>query len=289
MLKTLLLIASLFTLFSFKHTQAQTGSNCDYMNYNDGHFASVNGVRLYYKQFGEGKQTILLLHSAYRSMESYCEQINVLSTDYRVIAMDTRGHGRSTDNDQPYTYALFASDVDALLTQLGVQSATLVGIGDGANTALQVAMTYPKKVEKLVVAGANLTADSKAVSENILRSVRTASAQSLDSAVIRFYTRFNDNPKNFPIFFEKMRKLLLNYPILTGEELKTIQAPTLVLSGDHDFILLNNTVKIFKSIPKSYLCVVPGAEHYIFQQNSGFVNWVLLDFLKKEYVPLKKY
>jgi pimeloyl-ACP methyl ester carboxylesterase len=222
-------------------------------------------------------------------MESYCEQINVLAASYRVIAMDTRGHGRSTDNDQPYSYTLFASDVDALLTQLGIPSATLVGIGDGANTALQVAMTYPKRVEKLVVAGANLTADSKAVSENILRSVRAANAQSLDSAVVRFYTRFNDNPKNFPVFFEKMKRLLLNHPNLTGEELKSIQAPTLVISGDHDFILLNNTVKIFKSIPKSYLCVVPGAEHYVFQQNSGFINEVVLDFLKKEFVPLKKY
>ncbi len=276
----------LLILSPFAYSQ---NSPCDYVNYNDGNYASVNGIRIYYKIFGEGQKTVVLLHSAYSSMESFCEQINILSSKYRVLALDTRGHGRSSDNDQAYSYSLFASDVDALMNQLNISSAHIIGIGDGANTAIQFALSNPKKVEKLVIAGANLSADSKAVSENILRSVRAASAQSLDSVVIKFYTRFSDNPKNFSTFFEKMKKLLLSHPNLTGNELKVINSPTLILSGDHDFILLENTVKIFKGIPNSYLFVVPGSEHYIFQYNSNVVNPVITDFLEKDFVKLKKY
>jgi pimeloyl-ACP methyl ester carboxylesterase len=285
MRKTTAFFMLLLGIQSFAYAQ---NSTCDYVNYNDGNYASVNGIRIYYKSFGEGKQTVLLLHSAYRSMEQFCEQINLLSSRYRVIAMDTRGHGRSTDNDQPYNYSLFASDADALLSQLGINSAMVVGIGDGANTAIQMALTYPKKVEKLVVAGANLTADSKAVSDNILRSVRVASAQSLDSAIIGYYTRFSQNPKAFPAFFEKMKKLLLTYPNLKETDLKAIQVPTLVISGDHDFILLENTIRIFRNIPKSNLFVVPGSGHYAFQGNE-MVSEYMKTFLIEDFQTLTKY
>ena len=280
--------ALLWFLLGVQLTSAAQNSTCDYVNYNDGNYASVNGIRIYYKTFGEGKQTVLLLHSAYRSMEQFCEQINTLSLKYRVIAMDTRGHGRSTDNDQPYSYTLFASDADALLGQLGINSAMVVGIGDGANTALQLAISYPKRVDKLVVAGANLTADSKAVSDNILKSVRMASAQSLDSAVVGYYTRFSANPKAFPAFFEKMKKLLLTFPNMKEVELKSVQAPTLVISGDHDFILLENTIRIYRNIPKSNLFVVPGCGHYVFQRNS-MVNEYMETFLSEDFQSLTKY
>ena len=119
-------------------------------NDSTGKYAIANGIKIYYEEYGQG-QPLLLLHGNSESIESFRLQIPEFSKFYKVIAVDTRGQGRSSEDGKPYTYDLFADDMNALLNYLTIDSATILGWSDGGNTALIMAMKYPKKAKRLVV------------------------------------------------------------------------------------------------------------------------------------------
>ena len=94
--------------------------------------APVNGVEIYYAEYGSG-QPVILLHGGLGNSDYWGDLIPTLAPHYRVITMDSRGHGRSTRDDaQPYGYDPMASDVIGLMDHLKLDKADIVGWSDGA-------------------------------------------------------------------------------------------------------------------------------------------------------------
>ena len=108
------------------------------------HYVKANGIKIYYEEYGSG-EPLLLLHGNSQSIGDFSNQIPELQKYYRVIAVDTRGHGKSGDQNKRYTYDLFAEDMNALLNKLQLDSVNIVGWSDGGNTGLIMAMKYPEK------------------------------------------------------------------------------------------------------------------------------------------------
>ncbi len=119
-----------------------------------GPYAHLGDITIYFEVHGSG-YPILLLHGGFSNSEIWEHQIRALAKQYKVITMDSRGHGRSTDAEGAITYELLASDAVALLDYLGIGRAHVVGWSDGGVAGLHMGITYPDRLDKLVTIGAS--------------------------------------------------------------------------------------------------------------------------------------
>ena len=233
-----------------------------------GHTVAVNGIKLYYETYGQG-EPLLLLHGNGQSIGDLAQQIPALARHYQVIAVDTRAQGQSTTNGQTLTYDLFAEDMSALLTALHLPAARVVGWSDGGNTGLSLALHHPQQVKKLVTMGANLWADTLAVTAATLREVRKGKAQTTLLWPINKQARR----------VRPLMVLLLNYPRMKAADLAGIAAPTLVLAGQHDLIQAAHTRLIAASLPHGQVRILPGLTHYAPHEDPAAFNAAVLEFL----------
>ena len=146
------IIAVLFAIILVS-CNSQKENKIDYgSNQAVGKYADVNDIKIYYETYGEG-EPLLLLHGNGGSIEGFINQIPELSKHFKVIAVDSRAQGRTTDSDQEITYALMASDMATLIDKLNLGKVNVVGWSDGDIIGLELAYAYPEKVLKVVTFG----------------------------------------------------------------------------------------------------------------------------------------
>ena len=115
-----------------------------------GHYADVNGIKLYYEIHGTGRP-LILLHGGLGAIEMFGPNLPALAAGRQVIAVDLQGQGRTADIDRPLSVALMADDIAALIQHLGLHRADIMGYSLGGGVALQTAIRHPEVVGKLVV------------------------------------------------------------------------------------------------------------------------------------------
>ncbi len=252
----------------------QPGSAGKSFDHIEGTYAVVNGINMYYEQYGEG-DPILLIHGNGGSTESFDGQIAFLSRKYKVIVADSRGQGRSTNNADSLTYELMAEDFYLFLEQLELDSVNIVGWSDGGIIGLILARDYPEKVKKLVAVGANLRPDTTAVSEALLDWTRMKMEQAQDSVAA--------GKKSFATE-EMLMRLMLHHPNIDVADLHDIKAPVMVVAGDHDLIKVTHTVEIYENLPHAQLAIYPGATHNLMLESPQLFNNAVLRFFSRPYV-----
>lgn len=235
-------------------------------NENVGKYASVNGINIYYESYGAG-EPLLLLHGNSQSIISFKAQIPQLSKKYRVIAVDTRGQGKSGDDGKTYTYDLFAADMNALLDYLHINSAHIVGWSDGGNTGLIMAMKYPAKVKKLVTMGANIFIDKTVVEKLVFKEID------------HLFRELKNDTTSWGKNRIRLLNMLLTEPRYSFDELKAVHCPVLVMAGEKDLIKPVHTKQIAEHIPGSTLLIAPKETHYYPAENAASFNKAVLDFL----------
>ena len=233
-----------------------------------GHTIAVNGIKLYYETYGQG-EPLLLLHGNGQSIDAFNGQIPELARHYQVIAVDTRAQGQSTTNGRELTYDLFAEDMSALLTALHLPAAHVVGWSDGGNTGLSLALHHPQQVKKLVTMGANLWADTTAVTAATMKEVRQGKMLTTLLWPINSQAR-----KARPLVV-----LLGSYPRMKAADLAGIAAPTLVLAGEKDVIKDAHTRLIASSLPRGAVYIFPGLTHYAPHEDPAAFNAAVVRFL----------
>src|SRR4030088_3213798 len=124
-----------------------------------GHYAEVNGLKLYYETHGTGRP-LILLHGGLASGEMFGPVLPLLAERHRVITPDLQGHGRTADIDRPIDVRLMAGDIAALIDHLKREKPDLVGYSLGGGVALHTAAQFPAKVRRLVAASANIRPDA---------------------------------------------------------------------------------------------------------------------------------
>src|SRR5689334_15941587 len=145
----------------------QAQEKIDYGNNPEaGNYYNNNGVKIYYEVYGEGKP-LVLLHGNGGSIKSRAPLIGEFAKKYKVIAFDSRCHGKSDCPAGYLTYEQMADDVDKTLQHLGIDSAYVWGHSDGAIVGLLLAIHHPDKVKKLLASGANLRPDSTAIEPDL--------------------------------------------------------------------------------------------------------------------------
>lgn len=265
----LLLLVTSLTVFSQQNSEIYGRNN------QLGKFAMLNKIKMYYEIYGEGNP-LILIHGNGESISIMREQIKFFSKYYKVIAADSRGHGKTEMGEGILTYKQMADDWSALLDHLKIDSAYVVGWSDGGIIGLLMAIHHPSKVKKLAVMGANLQPDTSAVYPWAVSFVKKK--QKLIDAMIAK----NDTTQNW----SRMKQyfgLLGNQPNIPLSDLHKISAPVLVLAGDKDVIREEHTVLIYQNIPKAHLCIFPGQTHMVPVTDPKLFNKTVYKFLSSQY------
>lgn len=225
-----------------------------------GSYAEINGLRMYYEIHGAGPP-VLILHGGTCSIELPSMEIPFFASEFQVIAPEQIGHGRTADAmDREFHYHDMAEDTVELMRQLEVESAFVFGLSDGGVVGLDMAIHHPERVTKLAVTGAGFRTDG--ISESSMKWLMTVKSEDWPQDFCEMYERLSpDGPSHWPIVLERLKRMWSVEPDYTLEQIASITAPTLVIVGDKDMITLEHSVEMFRAIPDSQLCVVPGEGH----------------------------
>ena len=240
----------------------------------DSGYAPVNGIEMYYAVYGAG-DPVLLIHGGLGHADIWANQVAELSKSYKVIVADSRGHGRSTRNADPYGYDLMASDYVALLDYLKIGKTALVGWSDGGNIGLDIAMKHPERLTKLFAQAANVTVDGvdPAVATN-------ATFGAYIERMGKDYARMSKTPGQFNAFVEQISQMWATQPAWTKEQLGAITVPTAIVLGDHDEAITRaHTEYMASAIPGAKLIILKDASHFAMLQDPAGYTKAVVDFL----------
>lgn len=224
-------------------------------------------IRLNYIEKGKGKP-LILLHGNGEDSSMFHEQTDELSEFFHVFALDTRGHGKSSRGEMPFTIRQFSDDLNSFMDEHQIARAHILGFSDGGNIAMVFAIMHPERVDSLIVNGANL--DSSGV------RAKTQIPIEIEYRIARCFSRISDSAKRR----SEMLGLMVKDPALKPEELSAIKARTLVIAGTDDMIKESHTRLIAESIPQSELVFLDG-DHFIAYRRPKEFNRAVLDFLSR--------
>ena len=224
-------------------------------------------IKLNYIETGSGDVPILL-HCNGEESGYFTHQIEYFSAKRRVIAVDTRGHGKSPRGTAPFTIKQFAIDLCSFMDSLNIENADILGFSDGANIAAEFAIKYPHRVSRLILNGGNLNPDG------VKRMVQLPI-----EAGYWFASKFADKSPEAKRNAEMMG-LMVNEPNLSPEDISCIKTKTLVIAGTRDMIKNKHTKLIADSLPNSQLKFIKG-DHFIANKRHETFNIAVEKFLEE--------
>lgn len=224
-------------------------------------------ISLYYQEKGSGIPFILL-HGNSEDGNYFKSQIDFFSNNYRMIAVDTRGHGKSPRGNAPFTMNQFVEDLSNLLRRLELSQVILLGFSDGANIAMKFAIKYPERVKALILNGGNL--NTKGVKRTTQVFIE------LGYKITKMFSNKSEDAKRNM----ELLGLMVNEPNIKIEEIHSIKLPTLVIAGENDIIKESHTREIADNIPNAKLSIIKG-NHFIANKESKAFNQEVEKFLVK--------
>jgi pimeloyl-ACP methyl ester carboxylesterase len=206
-------------------------------------------------------RTLVLLHGGLSDSSSMMRAVGPYLKDQFVLAaFDRRGHGRTADTDEPFSYEAMADETIAFIEQLD-RAVFLLGHSDGGNVALIVARRRPDLVRRAVVVGANFHHNGLVEMVDF-----TPESEGFPEFAVEFAQLSPDGIEHAAIAVEKSLELVKTQPTMTIEDLSSIVVPVLVMSGDDDVAQLTHTVAMYEAIPEAQLAVLPGASHGVLKE-----------------------
>lgn len=239
-------------------------------------YARVDDVELYYEDRGAGTP-LLLLHGGFGHTGSWQHQAAAFAAaGYRVVAVDSRGQGRSTLGENTLGYARMADDVLGVMDYLGLERAHVIGWSDGGNIGLEIAMRHPERLRKLVAFGANYRVDG--VREDVGESPRFTAY--LEQAR-RDYAALSPQPERWDELVTRISAMWAGEPDHADAALRAIGVPVLVLHGEtEEAIVDTHAAALAELIPGARFVTLPGTGHFALWEQPAAFNRVVLDFLR---------
>jgi pimeloyl-ACP methyl ester carboxylesterase len=229
----------------------------------------------------KGGEVIVLLHGGMSSSASMMHSIGPrLATHFRIAAFDRRGHGRTADTDDAFSYDSMADETIAFLEYIG-RPVHLVGHSDGGIVALIVALGRPDLLERVVVIGANYHHDGLLTSPEI----DFESAGFVDWSE-RYGELSPNGAAHAQVMAVKSERMLKSEPTLSLQELAGIEVPVLVMAGDDDVAKLEHTCAMYEAIKEAQLAIVPGTSHALLKERTRECSRIIRRFLRSDLPPV---
>ena len=256
----------------------------------DSGYVPVTGTKIYYEVYGQGRP-VVLLHGAFMTIPgNWGELIPELSKTRKVIAIEMQGHGHSPYADRKLELGTLANDVDAVMNQLKVDSADVVGYSMGGSVAYQFIIKFPKRVRKLVIIS------SAYKSSGWLPSIATAFKMMTpevfaNSPMKAAYDAVAPDKTKWTKFIEQMLVFTRTTFDMGDSNIAKISSPVLIISGDNDGldkVELGKTYQLLGGgisadmapMPPSHLAIVPSQSHVGLMMQSKTILGYLDGFLK---------
>lgn len=246
------------------------------------HFATVNGIRLHYLEWGTaGKPPLILLHGIARVAHNFDHIAPHFSNDYRVIAVDMRGHGDSAwDPAGAYMVEDYVADIEALILQLKLKNIVLWGNSTGGRVAQMIGGRHPDRVAAIISEDVGperpATVSNRRAARMAIEAAGWATREELFVAVKKDHPRTPDALlRNFiehgakkrvdgGLVYKRDPKILDGFvPTELWETISKIKAPILyLLGGASDIVPPATQRQLTGSLPRAEIVTMPGLGHY---------------------------
>ena len=247
-------------------------------------YAPVNGLKMYYEIHGSaigGDPPLVLLHGGDPTIEtSFGKILPGLAKDRQVIAFEQQGHGHTADVDRPFTFEQSAEDTVALLQYLKIGKADFFGYSNGGHIALVIALRHPDVVRKLVIESSMF--DREGSDPGFWESFKQVKLEDMPAELREAYLRTAPHPEELPTFFSKSVQQMRYFKGWTTQEIQSIDAPTLVIVGDHDIVRPEHAVLMFRLLPNARLAVLPDTDHMRIIKRSEWLLPMIEEFLNNK-------
>jgi pimeloyl-ACP methyl ester carboxylesterase len=219
-------------------------------------YAEVNGLKMYYEVYGEGKPLVLIHGGGSTIQTSFEKVIPLFAKTRKVIAVELQAHGRSSDRNADLTFEQDADDVAALLKQLNIAKADFFGFSNGGTTTLQIALRHPAIVNKMVLGSA--LAKRNGMPKEFWGFMQHASLDNMPAQLKEAYLKVSPGTAGLQTMHDRDVKRMLGFKDIPDEEIQSIKAPTLIINGDKDVTTLEHAIELHRLITGSQLAVIPG-------------------------------
>jgi pimeloyl-ACP methyl ester carboxylesterase len=248
---------------------------------------AINDMSLYYETEGEG-DALFLMHGAGSASDdpvgSWSGLTGMFSAEFRTIAIDHRGHGRTDNPGNRFDYETLATDTVALADALGIERFHLAGVSDGAIVGLHLGMVAPQRVASLVLLGVNYTNDDNAQAANA--AWQHIHEEPDDSPNATVMSQRHDRAGKAPGYWRSLMAgtvdNVAHYPSYEPNELSHVVAPALLLAGEHDgYANLDQLTTMKQQMANAELCILNNAGHTVQYSHPHLVGPIVLDFLRR--------
>lgn len=221
-----------------------------------GQYAALNGLQLYYEIHGSGKP-LVLIHGGGSTIEStYGRILPELAKNHKVIAVELQAHGRTLDIGRPLSFEQDADDIAALLKQIYIDKADIMGFSNGGTTALQIAIRHPEMVNKLVLASAIYK--RKGMQPGFFDGFKGVTVDQMPKPLKEAFLKVNPDRKGLQAMFDRDVARMVGFKDISDSAIKAIQAPALVINGDMDVVTNYHALELSNTLPNAQLAILPG-------------------------------
>lgn len=252
------------------------------INYGSNHGKYINlfNTNIYYEEYGSGTP-LLLLHGGFGSIHDFQNVISEFAKHFKVIAVDSPGHGRSEQADS-LSFDLMADYFSKMIDLLKLDNVNIIGYSDGGITALLLAEKRPDKVKKIIASGANSSMNGiKSEMLETLKLVNPAFIETYQKEWLEDYKSKSPEKDKWEKFITDIIKMYSKEELISDHTLSDIHAKVLLVYGDRDVIKLEHGIKLFQIIIGSSLCVLPNTSHEVFNDCPELISKIGIEFLTK--------
>lgn len=257
---------------------------------NRGNYADVNGLKMYYEVYGDGKPLLLLPGALSGINTAFGKLIPLLAKKRQVIAVEFQGYGHTTDiPERPLSYEQLTADVIELLRVLNISQTDIFGYSTGAGVALQLAIHRPDLIRKLILASASYKSSGRHPELKTLFSPEVMMAALKGSPYETEYLTTARRPEDWSGHIDKVRTFEEKVQDWSADEIRSIKAPALIIAGDADIIQPEHVLEMYKlfgggslgelSMPASQLAILPGTMHTALTQKTDLLMAMIPGFL----------
>lgn len=235
------------------------------------HFVHANGLRIFYRAMGQGPP-LVLVHGGLATGEIMWNRTVLadLARRHRVLVPDSRGHGRTDNPAGTMRYDQMADDVAAFSAALGLDRPLVVGYSDGAQVAVEIGLRHPALARALVIGG--VVTGQTELYRQTLRDLGFAAPGMVDVAeveralggffpVVRTAHEHARGDDGLRAYLAQISELWYSVPDYTDAQLAGIPVPSLVICGDRDGASVDDSLRLFRRLPRGELAIIPNADH----------------------------